>query len=54
MRAIWILSLLVLSACAAHKAVPVNCERKLRPINIIAAPVAGQHPADEKTQARAP
>jgi hypothetical protein len=54
MKATWILSWLVLSACAAHKAVPVSCESKLRPINVIAAPAARLDPATAAETASAP
>ena len=54
MKITWILSWLVLSACASHKAAPVRCDSKLRPINVVAAPAAQPDAAAEKAQDAAP
>jgi len=54
MKAIWILSWLALSACAAHKAAPVSCDSKLRPINAVAAPAIRPDVTGRKAQARVP
>ena len=54
MKSAWILSWLVLSACAAHKAAPVGCDNKLRPINVVATPAVRPAATAEKAGDAAP